>query len=166
MNALKSILNISSWSQVNGVSQQTVNVIEDLIVSSQLLSKSSNEFLKIIMEIHDNHQTIPIPEIEARSILAVGSLLSLGTQNYSEETYKKALNKITNKLFDFNKDYPVYMEALKNSNHHECFQTLVKTIKSTSSSKLTLAALQYIGQNIQRKQIGYDSIRILVNICF
>lgn len=154
MNALKSILDISSWSQVNGVSQQTVNVIEDLIVSSQLLTKSSNEFLKIIMEIHDNHQTIPIPEIEARSILAVGSLLSLGTENYSEETYKKALNKITNKLFDFNKDYPVYMEALKNSNHHECFQTLVKTIKSTSSSKLTLAALQYIGQNIQRKQIG------------
>lgn len=64
MNALKSILDMSSWDQINGISPVTINIIEDLIVSSPLITKASNEFLEIIMKIHDSHQTIPIPEIE------------------------------------------------------------------------------------------------------
>lgn len=85
--------------------------------------------------------------------MSVGSTLSQISKEDSEPIAQLIDPLYEPSYVDYLTFYPVYIEALKNSNHPKCIEFMEHIWNFTSSSKLTLSALQYLNKNFKSGQI-------------
>lgn len=98
---------------------------------------------------------------QKRAILAVGSLISL-LPDPDRDPVKATIDAFMNKVNvtqtndDFAEECPIYLEALKNSNHPKCMEFMKNfwdlSSKIADSSRLALTTLNYLERNYEAEE--------------
>ncbi len=150
LSALRNLVDLST-----GLNQEALSLIEEIIVASPLLTRSTSEFLDIVLEVQKHHAKLPITNIKEQAILAVGSLISLVFETDKSHVDKYMdrlvgpLEKDKSQQSDYKEEVPLYIEALKNSDQPKCMEFMEQIWNFTSSSKLTLSALHYLQKSFR-----------------
>ena len=154
LKTLKALIYLNGSKSKTSLEQKTIDLIEEIIATSPLLTRSTTEFLNIVLEIQKNHEKIPISQIKEQAILAVGSLVSL-LPKQEEIVLDKSITEILGPLnrdkkqLDYVTEFPLYIEALKNSDHPKCMEFMENIWNFTNSSKLTQSALHYLNRKFK-----------------